>query len=64
MMTMSMLTFVIANFCQFKDPKVPLSYKDDCLHYMANCSIIEDGKTTNKKVDECKNLWILKSETK
>lgn len=59
-MTIQMLTFVIASFCEFKNPKVPQDYKEACMHYMVNCSIVEDGKTSNKLVDQCKEKWVEK----
>lgn len=56
-MTIEMLTFVIAAFCGFKDPNITKTQKLDCSEFMINCSILQDGKTTNILVDECKTRW-------
>lgn len=53
-----MLTFVIAAFCGIKDPNVSREKKEDCINYMSNCAIIQDGKTTEKRVTYCKEKWI------
>jgi hypothetical protein len=58
MMTMQMLTFVIATFCEFKNPQVPRDYKEACMEHMVNCAIVEDGKTSNELVDKCRERWI------
>lgn len=56
-MTISMLTFVLANFCGIKDIHITKQEKIDCIEYMANCSVAEDGKTTNKLLNICKETW-------
>lgn len=63
-MTMTVLTAVIASFCQFKDPQLSKDYKIDCMEAMYNCSIVGSGETNEKLVEGCKAKWRLKSETK
>jgi hypothetical protein len=58
MMTIQMLTFVIATFCQFKNPALTKDQKMDCAEFMANCAIVQDGKTSNILVDDCKEKWV------
>lgn len=61
MITIQVLTYVIIPaFCGFKDPKISQEKKLDCAEFMANCTIIEDGKTTNKQIDKCREEWLSK----
>lgn len=57
-MTIQMLTFVIMSFCQFKDPKISQDKKMLCAEFFVNCAIVQDGQTSNKLVDECKEKWV------
>lgn len=59
-MEITMLVFIISNFCAFKDVTVSQDYKHRCMESMVNCSVIQDGKTTSKQVEYCKELWISK----
>lgn len=56
-MTIATLTFVLANFCGIKDINLPKQEKLDCIEYMVNCAIVEDGRTMNKLVNMCKEEW-------
>lgn len=60
MISMDTLVFIIGAFCAFKDPKISKEYKESCASFMANCCIVEDGKSSNKQVDMCRELWISK----
>ena len=57
-MTMDMLQFAIAAFCQFKDPKVNKEQKIACAEMLVNCAIVEDGKTTTKQFEMCREKWL------
>jgi hypothetical protein len=57
-MTPDMLAFVIAAFCGFTDPKITKTAKLECSDYLVNCSVLQDGRTTNKQVDACKERWV------
>lgn len=57
-MTISMLEFAIAAFCGIKDPKINKEYKVECVTYIANCAIVEDGKTTEKLFEKCREEWL------
>ena len=63
-MTMTVLTAVIASFCQFKNSTISEDHKIDCMEAVYNCAIVGDGYTTEKIVQECKAKWNLKSATK
>lgn len=58
MISMTTLTFIIASFCQFKDPSVPRDYKESCMEFIVNCAIVKDGQSSNKIVDECRERWV------
>lgn len=57
MITESMIVFIIANFCAFKDPKITKTQKLECSDYMANCVIKDNGQTTNFIMNKCKDMW-------
>lgn len=59
MMTIAMFTFVLQNFCGVKDNRITKQEKIECIEFMVNCAIIDDGKTANKLVDLCKERWAL-----
>lgn len=58
MVSIEMLTFIIATFCDIKNQDIPKETRIECVESMTNCSIILDGKTTNKRIDYCRNWWI------
>lgn len=55
--TADMLIFIISSFCGFKDPKISREKKENCAEFMVNCSIIQDGYSSNIIVDQCKTEW-------
>jgi hypothetical protein len=57
-MSPEMLAFIIASFCQIKNPNITKTHKLDCIEYMTNCSVLQDGKTTSKQVAECQEKWV------
>ena len=57
-MTPDMLVFVIAAFCGFSDPRITKTEKLACAEFMTNCSVLQDGRTTNKQNDQCKEEWV------
>lgn len=60
--TLLALQVIIANFCQFKDTTVNTEYKIDCLSYVANCAIIKEGTTNEKRIELCKDKWAVIAE--
>lgn len=58
MLSIPELIFILNAFCGIKDPKISHADKVHCIDFMSNCTIIEDGKTTNKQVDSCREKWI------
>ncbi len=58
MLSMEQLFFILISFCGVKDPKISHADKVHCIDYMSNCSVVKDGKTTNKQVDSCREKWI------
>lgn len=57
-MTIAMLTFVIANFCQIDNKNIDKEQRIECINFMSNCTVIQDGKTTEKMVNFCKERWV------
>ena len=57
MITLVTLTFIISNFCGIKDSKISEKSKLDCMDYMVNCAI-QDGQSTNKLVDHCREQYL------
>lgn len=55
--TADMLVFIISTFCGIKDPNISKQTKLDCMDMMVNCTIVEDGFSTNQMVNICKDRW-------
>lgn len=58
MISLKVIVFVIANFCEIKSNKdLDNLIKSDCLDHMVNCVVIYNNETTELMVDECKESW-------
>lgn len=56
-MTIAMLTAIIASFCGMKDSHITKTEKMECIDFMSNCAVIEDGITTSEQVNKCEENW-------
>lgn len=54
MVSIAKLMVTITVFCQFSNKNISREKKETCMEKFVNCSIVEDGKTTQEQIDKCK----------
>lgn len=57
MISPDMLAFIIASFCSIKDPHITKNQKLDCIEFVTNCAIKQNGWTTEKIMNDCRDMW-------
>lgn len=57
MMTQEALIILLNVFCQISDSKIEYKAKEECINFMANCSVGTNGIIKDEEVERCKKIY-------
>lgn len=57
MITEATLVFIIGAFCRHTDTNIPKEDRIECVEFMADCTVMLGGQTTEQRVTNCKLNW-------